>query len=240
MNEKFMNVMSGSGKIINISKRLRAVAKLVQGPTVADVGCDGANLAIWLAQNRNFFVYASDLREGPLKKARFNVEKFGLLNKVKLVQAFGLQQIPSLVNEVVVAGLGGEQIEKIVLNCNWLKSAKTRLILQPQSFIASLKQKLCYAGFAIENEVYVVDRKKAYLIFVARFCGVRKILSLKEAVVGSLKAGDEAAKVWVRLQKQKFLRALHGLCCARPTSEVLQKKLQLEEIYSILNNCGVV
>lgn len=222
-------------KPIHISNRLAEVAKLVKGPKVADVGCDGANLAIWLAQNRNFFVYASDLRAGPLEKAQLNVEKFNIAHKIKLIQAYGLQKIPSFVNDIIIAGLGGEQICNIVLSCSWTKTTRTRLILQPQSFSVCLKQRLCSAGFALEDEVYVIDKGKAYLILVARFCGVSKELSLSEALTSGLKFSDEAAKAWVAQKKQKFLKALNCLQSARPTAAVLRKKKQFEQTYSILN-----
>lgn len=225
---------------ICLSKRLLAIAKLVDGKTVVDVGCDAANLAIWLAQNKNVFTYASDLRAGPLVKARFNVEKFGVAGQVKLIQARGLEKAPSFVDEVVISGLGGEQIEQIVLHCDWLRKFKTKLILQPQSFSVKLRQRLSLCGFEIKNEVYVVDSKKAYLIFVARFCGVFKKLSLKQTLTGHMNKFDENCCVWVEQTKEKIERALNGLSLAKQTAEVLEKISYFKKVHSILLGWEVV
>ena len=224
---------------IVLSKRLKAIANLVEGNVIADIGCDSANLAIWLAKSKGFYIYACDLREGPLKKARFNVEKFEVMHMIKLIQANGLQGVPSSVNEIIIAGLGGELIEKIILNCSWLKNKQIRIILQPQSFAVKLKQRLYKNGFFISRQVYVADRGKAYEVFVARFCGIKRVLSLKDALVGGLSKNDEGSCCWVGLKKQKLLKVLNSLIFAKQTVEVLQKRLGLITQYSILKEWEV-
>ena len=65
---------------MELSPRLRSVAELVpQGAGFADVGTDHAYLPVWLLQRGVIRrAVASDLRRGPLERARLTAEKYGL------------------------------------------------------------------------------------------------------------------------------------------------------------------
>ena len=64
---------------MELSPRLRSVAELVpQGAGFADVGTDHAYLPVWLLQRGVIRrAVASDLRRGPLERARLTAEKYG-------------------------------------------------------------------------------------------------------------------------------------------------------------------
>lgn len=103
---------------MRISKRLEAVASFVSNnEVVLDVGTDHGLLMIYLIKNKIIERgYASDLREGPLKSAQQNVELFGLNNKIQLLLSDGLNKMSDDVTTIIIAGIGGELISKILSN----------------------------------------------------------------------------------------------------------------------------
>ena len=71
--------------MIQLSKRLQAVAKLVtKGNRVADVGCDHGYIAIYLTEESiSPYVVAMDVRPGPLDRAKKHIERAGLSGKIE-------------------------------------------------------------------------------------------------------------------------------------------------------------
>ncbi|MFR4202335.1 MAG: tRNA (adenine(22)-N(1))-methyltransferase TrmK [Flavonifractor plautii] len=65
-------------RTVELTPRLRSVAELVpRGARFADVGTDHAYLPVWLLQQgRITGAVASDLRPGPLERARGTAEKY--------------------------------------------------------------------------------------------------------------------------------------------------------------------
>ena len=71
-------------RTVELTPRLRSVAELVpRGARFADVGTDHAYLPVWLLQQgRITGAVASDLRPGPLERARGTAEKYGLTGRM--------------------------------------------------------------------------------------------------------------------------------------------------------------
>ena len=119
-----------------ISKRLLCCASMVQpGSRVADIGTDHGYLGIYLLQSGAArHVIACDLRKDPLENARRNAKLFGVDGEMKLRLSDGLEKIlPDEVDTVVMAGMGGDLIQKILSQCPWRKREGLQFILQPQS-----------------------------------------------------------------------------------------------------------
>ena len=107
-----------------ISKRLLCCASMVQsGARVADIGTDHGYLGIYLLQTGAArHVIACDLRKDPLENARRNAKLFGVDGKMELRLSDGLEKIlPDEVDTVVMAGMGGDLIQKILSQCPWRK-----------------------------------------------------------------------------------------------------------------------
>lgn len=206
-----------------LSKRLFAISQLVEGLVVADVGCDHGLLATYLAIKKANLVYACDFRAKPLQKAIKNAEKFKVGRKMRFFLTDGLFKVPSNFDCVVVAGLGGKQIQRIVFSHEFNVSDEVKIILQPQSFLFDLRQKVCEKGFEIEDEVVVFEKGKFYNILVLKYREIFRKISLKEAVLGKvLKRKDEYVLKYLEFEKTKTKNILKGLKCA--------KKFNLEEI----------
>ena len=154
-----------------ISKRLLCCASMVQsGSRVADIGTDHGYLGIYLLQSGAArHVIACDLRKDPLENARRNAKLFGVDGEMKLRLSDGLEKIlPDEVDTVVMAGMGGDLIQKILSQCPWRKREGLQFILQPQSAGNVLRRWLCEDGFEIQREEPVQDGHFLYTVMELR------------------------------------------------------------------------
>lgn len=157
---------------INLDSRLFLCAKNVRpGKFVADVGTDHAYLPIWLVLNNlTPCALATDVREGPLLNAQKNIAKFNVENKVSTRLSDGLDSVkPDEVDDIVIAGMGGELIVKIISRAGWLKDNSKHLILQPMSTEPELREFLTKEGFKIISEQAVVSSGKVYTVMSVFF-----------------------------------------------------------------------
>lgn len=154
-----------------ISKRLLCCASMVQpGSRVADIGTDHGYLGIYLLQSGAArHVIACDLRKDPLENARRNAKLFGVDGKMELRLSDGLEKIlPDEVDTVVMAGMGGDLIRRILSQCPWRKREGLQFILQPQSAGNVLRRWMCEDGFEIQREEPVQDGHFLYTVMDIR------------------------------------------------------------------------
>jgi len=154
-----------------ISKRLLCCASMVQsGARVADIGTDHGYLGIYLLQTGAArHVIACDLRKDPLENARRNAKLFGVDGEMELRLSDGLEKIlPDEVDTVVMAGMGGDLIQRILSQCPWRKREGLQFILQPQSAGNVLRRWLCEDGFEIQREEPVQDGHFLYTVMAIR------------------------------------------------------------------------
>lgn len=156
---------------IPISNRLLLCAAFVTpGARVLDVGTDHGYLPVYLLREGICpFVTAADLREQPLKKARENAARFGVSDRMRFILSDGLQSIPpDCMDTVVMAGMGGDLIVRILQDAPWLCDDRYTLILQPQSAGQALRAYLSMHGFAIEREALAQDGHFLYTVLRAK------------------------------------------------------------------------
>ena len=154
-----------------ISNRLLKCAELIPAcDTVADVGTDHGYLGIWLLQKglcRR--VIASDLRAKPLDSARKNAALYGVDDRMTFLQSDGLREfIPGSFQTLVLAGMGGDLISRILEEASWLEGGAYRLILQPQSAANDLRRFLGERLWSIDREVLVRDGHFLYSVLAVR------------------------------------------------------------------------
>ena len=133
---------------------MSAVPYLTRGGRIADVGTDHAYLPIYLLERGiSSFAVASDLRKGPLERARQNVEAAGLAERIELVLCDGLSKIePYAPDDILLFGMGGELIVSILAAAPWVQNGSIGLVLQPMSHPEILRSYLLEQGFAILGE----------------------------------------------------------------------------------------
>lgn len=150
---------------MELSVRLQAVANMVTvGNRVVDVGTDHAYIPIYLIEDgKNPSAIAMDVNRGPLEKAKENIALHGLEDKIETRLSDGLKQLCSGEGEsVVIAGMGGGLVIKIMKEGSLHKGEIKEWILQPQSEIGKVRQYLNEEGYFIAEENIVIDEGKFY------------------------------------------------------------------------------
>ena len=122
---------------INLSKRLQSIADMIDyNSNVVDVGCDHGLLDIYLTLNKNCNCIATDISKNVLENTKNNVEKYHLIDKIKIICSDGLKKINEIDN----------------------------LIIQSNNEIDKLRYEICKIGFYIEGEKIIFDKDKYYTI----------------------------------------------------------------------------
>lgn len=151
---------------IELSPRLSSVARLVpEGAVLADVGTDHAFLPVYLLQRGLISrAVATDLREGPLSKARANAEKYGLEDRMTFRLCDGLSAVtPQETDAIAIAGMGGETIASILAAAPWTREGAHRLILQPMTSLYDLRDFLSRNGYVIDMEHLNREGRRLYV-----------------------------------------------------------------------------
>ena len=171
---------------MKINNRLKTIGDLVPLSSYPlDIGCDHALLSIYLVKEKGLSkAVASDNKSGPLKKAKENVNFYKVSDKVKLVNAEGLDSYTKGIDTITISGMGGLNINKIFDdNKEYLKNIDT-LILSPNNYSLAVKRKLIKFGYHIEDEVLVKEKNIIYEILV--FKKGRKYYSYKKLFLGPI------------------------------------------------------
>jgi tRNA (adenine22-N1)-methyltransferase len=156
---------------MHLSKRLQMVADCVsQGSLVADVGCDHAYISIYLVENEIAHrCVALDINEGPLLRAKANVKEYGYEDKIAIRLSDGLKKLcPGEANSIVIAGMGGILMVRILSEGYALVNQAKELILQPQSEAVKVREYLHKFGFIICEENMCIDDGKYYVVIHAK------------------------------------------------------------------------
>jgi tRNA (adenine22-N1)-methyltransferase len=139
----------------SLSVRLGTALTYIQaGERVADIGTDHAYLPIHLIREGIASrALAADINEGPLESARLNVREAGLEGKIDLLLTDGLHGVRDWhPDRILIFGMGGELIAKILSEADWVRDPAIGLVLQPMSRAAFLRRWLQENGFAITGE----------------------------------------------------------------------------------------
>ena len=149
---------------LELSPRLQLLADWVpQGVRLADVGTDHAYLPVWLTlHGRVTSAIASDLRKGPLERARETGRTYGA-EGIDYRLGDGLAFIrPEEADTIVIAGMGGENIASILAAAPWTADGQHTLLLSPHTKAEELRLFLMDHGYAIRREALVRDRGTLY------------------------------------------------------------------------------
>ncbi len=193
--------------MITLSKRLQALADLVRPCEVAaDIGCDHGFLSVYLVQaHKAGHVIASDINAGPLARARENIRAGHLEDCIETIQCDGLQGIKA--DTIIIAGMGGRLMLKILTDGIDAVRRAHELILQPQSELKEFRYGLIDLGLKIDAEDFVIEDGKYYPMM--RVLAGRMELSGTEALYGPLLLRDRHPALHeFLLQQNEYLQGL--------------------------------
>jgi tRNA (adenine22-N1)-methyltransferase len=171
-----------------------------------------------------------DVIEGPLEKARGNLELYNMTDRVELRLSDGLDAYrEGEAQGLVIAGMGGRIMSRILLR----EPAKTRdfqeLILQPQADPDFVRRALRELGLYIDREKVVLEDNKYYPVMHVRHAYVEgpdwtkiresgektddELLRDAEDLFGPvlLRERDDMLKSYLLWQKGVNDRILHSL-----------------------------
>ena len=137
-----------------LGRRLTCVAEEIgKVNTFADIGTDHGKLIVYsLRNNIAKRVLAVDISQRSLTKAKELVDKTGYNDRVKFICGDGLTLLDEIPDAVVIAGMGGNEIVKIMSN----RPMPTKYILVPHQDAHIVRDYLVNNAF---------DIKKDYVIF---------------------------------------------------------------------------
>lgn len=139
------------------------------GSRVADVGTDHALLLAWLVTHgRARAGIGIDVNAGPLAQARRTLAE-ARVSGVELRQGDGLRPlVPGEVDVVVLAGMGGARMVRLLEEGEVVVSGLRSLVLQPNTEWALVRRWVAARGFSLAREVMVEDRGKFYVVLDVR------------------------------------------------------------------------
>ncbi len=225
-------------KLVLNNRLLTCSGFVTKGGIACDVGTDHAYLASYLVKEGiSKHVFACDIAKGPLEAANATVSKLGLNGKITLVLSDGLDEVPSEnVTDVIIAGMGGELIEDIVLRAEWLKNG-VNLVLQPQTKAAELRASLCENGYEIIAEKACRDRRFIYTVINAVYTGNAIKLDEIASLIGKLDLGEPVAKEYVKTIAERLKTSAAGIARAKDektTEEAKRLEALANGLYAVI------
>lgn len=146
-------------------KRLKLITSLVSSKTVADIGTDHGKVIAQLFLDKKIdYAYLSDISEQSLEKAKTLLKELGFDNKAKYIVCDGLLGYDNIDGfDVVIAGMGGEEIIKILSSYKNISKANS-YVLQPQKNVVKLRKYLVKNHFKIIVDKMVRQGKQYYSV----------------------------------------------------------------------------
>lgn len=221
--------------LFQLGPRLALCAELVRdGKLLCDVGTDHAYLPIWLLKSGRIpGALACDINPGPLKAAAGNAQKYGETDRLSLRLSDGLREVrPEEAEDIVIAGMGGELMLRIIRETAWLRNGEKRLIFQPMSSAEELRLGLKELKFSVLEEQAAVDSGKVYTAFAAVYIGTVPETDELYPYLGKLEPNGRAA----RLYAEKVLRELRGRLEGALRGRGQETPEQLREIIRQIEN----
>lgn len=149
--------------MIPTSSRLTEILEWVNGPVIADIGCDHAYVCVnaILRQKANK-AYACDVALGPLNNAKSTIEEYHVENQVIPCLLDGIQGLNKDVNQIIICGMGGKLIIDILDKGDIQENQ--RLLLSPHKDVYALRKYLLEHQYEIVREKMIKDGNHFYPI----------------------------------------------------------------------------
>ena len=142
---------------MKLSKRLQTIYDMVPSGVVADVGSDHGKLIISLFENGVISKgYAIENKVGPYNRLVKAIKESNAKGVVPMLSD-GISELPSDVDVIVIAGMGGFNVLEILKkHPGKLKNIKA-IIVDAHSSVPELRKQVCKMGFVIADEDIVYE-----------------------------------------------------------------------------------
>lgn len=209
-------------------------------PGFAEPGCDHAYLSIEILK-RGYAekIYAMDIVEGPLAKARENIERelgsCGQASNIIVRRSDGLSGLaPGEASAFLIAGMGASTILHILEEGRELLSGMNYMILQPQTELHEVRRYLCETGWKIVIENMVKEDGKFYSAMAAVPHGGKLSLSEEALLYGpvNLREANPVLAEFLQYRRnvqKKILKKLEKQNNEETTARYLEIKCEYEK-----------
>ncbi|MEG0962845.1 MAG: class I SAM-dependent methyltransferase [Lachnospiraceae bacterium] len=226
--------------MIQLSDRLTAVAALVtEFGTLADVGTDHGYIPVFLAKEKRIERgIAMDVNQGPLLRAKEHIIQYGLEDVIQTRRSDGLEALHrNEADTIVIAGMGGGLMTRILAAGKQTAASAKELILQPQSELEAFRRFLQENKFQIVAENMIFEDGKYYPMMrvIPKAKEHMDSMSLLEYRYGPLLLKEKHPVLIRYLQRQKVQKQgiLKNLTeCGKGDTRLRQEELQ-EELMNI-------
>ena len=154
-----------------LSPRLAAAAEaIVPGSRVADVGSDHGKLALWLAASgRAAYCLATEETEALLRRVARAPVGAPWAHRLGFRSGDGLAAVhpEDRIDTIVLAGLGGRTLVRLLGGSGALRLLPLRLVLQPRSEVASMRRWLSDNGWRLISERLTALRRRFHVTLAA-------------------------------------------------------------------------
>lgn len=190
---------------MNLSVRLSYIASFINSNMViADIGSDHGFLPYYLLENKIIYkAYACDNKKGPFNNLK-NTFKDCFKDQIELSLSDGLTNLPSYVNTIIMTGMGGDLIVKLLNRDKKYLSNIKYLILSPHSHIDNVRGFMMKIGYKLIDEGIVFDDKYYHIL---KYEIGNEYLSEKELYFGPilLKNKNELFKMFYNQKLNELL-----------------------------------
>ena len=213
-------------------ERMTLIYNLVRdGKGVLDVGTDHAIIPIELVKSGKVpHAAVTDISRPSLEKGLKNIAQSGFADNISGYCTDGTLGVPlDSVDDVIIAGMGGELIVKILSQDERLKSEKFRFILQPMTKPEETRRYLYENGFSVLSETKVISEGRVYAVIHARYSARASEYSARDILLGVTPKRESVSDV---TYAERLLSALStrlsGLNKAEEKDETLISKTEKE------------
>lgn len=214
---------------IRIDERLTAIATLIKGGTVADVGCDHGKLGYYLVStDRADRVIATDISAPSLQKAQELAFDNGVSHIMETRLGGGLSPIMSdEADTVVIAGLGGDVMAEILSSARHEGKKFKHFVLSPNTHPEKVRRELALSNHTIVTDNLTECAGKYYTIISTELnMDYKETLDDDQIVYGKFFQTD---KVFVRRTREE-IATMRNILQNHTSTQLEEKIAHLEGI----------
>ena len=216
--------------LFQLDARLQMCADFVPpGAVLDDIGTDHAYLPVWLCKSGKIpKAIAADIGQGPLQSAGESIARYQAQDRIETRLSDGLAAFsPGEADTIVIAGMGGELIARILGAAPWVKNPSVTLILQPMTAVRELRLFLWENGFRVESETCCRDGRHVYTAMKVRFSGEEAVMPPAFPFAGAIAGKTEAERAFLQREKARLEKECGGARCRgeQERERVLQKAI---------------
>ena len=159
-------------KSVKVDKRITGILSFLSNCNcVADIGCDhGLTCVCAIILKKAKFAIATDISDLSLNKAKAKAEKENLEDVFDFRCGDGLSVLKkNEADTIIISGVGGELLTKILDDGKHILSKNTKLILSANNKEELVRRWIIENEFCIIDESIVFEKGKYYQIIVAEF-----------------------------------------------------------------------